>query len=78
MVDHKKRVVKLTDIGDEHTAGGQAVWNAFIAALTWVTVELTSSISKLKEQLKRDYISQMYSHHTCFSKTFVYFNASFY
>lgn len=46
MVYPKKRVVKLTDIGDEHTAGGQAAWNAVIAVLTLVTVERTSPISK--------------------------------
>lgn len=46
MVYHEKRVVKLTDIGDGHTAGGQAAWKAFIAVLTLVTVERTSSISK--------------------------------
>lgn len=39
-------MVKLTDIGDGHTAGGQAGQKALIAVLTLETVERTSSISK--------------------------------
>lgn len=46
MVYHEERVIKLTDMGDEHTADGQTAWNAFNAVLKLVTVERTSLISK--------------------------------
>lgn len=47
-------MVELTDIRDEHTADGQAAWKSFIAVLTLVTVERTSSISKKKNNHKRE------------------------
>lgn len=56
-------MVKLTDIGDEHTADGQAAWKSFIAVLTLVTVERTSSISKKKITIKeRLHISDVFTY----------------